>query len=115
MSKRALFVNQDSDPEIARMMRKEHPEHPVPRPAVRYNRRRQDLFENLIIGGLLALIIGAAVVAVLVAPVWWFNAAACSAKWSSVGTTSWGPLQDCIVTLPDGTRRPAVMLRSVDP
>lgn len=101
----AFFVNKDNDRDVLNMHHLGPQRRPLPPKS-----RRQDLIVNLIIGGIFALII-----AVLVAPVWWFNAAACSAKWSSVGTTSWGPLQDCIVTLPDGTRRPAVMLRSVDP
>lgn len=55
------------------------------------------------------------VLAVMVGIGWGFSAWKCAAQFGWVGPTSWGPIQGCIVTLPNGAKRPAGMLRDLQP
>ena len=60
--------------------------------------------------------VGVLITAVCLAIGWWISWAKCHSQWEHSGMTaiSWGPIQGCLVKLPDGRWLPADRIREID-
>lgn len=60
-------------------------------------------------------LLGLGLIVLVVVGTFWWSAAACSSKWDRSGMqSSWGPIQGCVVKLPDGRWLPEERVREID-
>jgi len=74
------------------------------------NQQRGDS-ELILIAGLIVLLVVVVPVVVL-----WFQYLGCHARWDRAGMSdvSWGPIQGCLVKMPDGRWLPSDRVREMD-